>query len=167
VHKLVLMVKIILSYILLFVSVKGISQTSKIQIGRINNGVYELTESEKSLIKAFEWTFRDGTKVTELRIEQMQQTYFLVATCAYQGRKRVAAIDLNQEGINFYINYDAVFKMCSAVACDNCRFFLENNKIVACKCEETGTISNHCHFKTSLANTYYSNLQRAMKMFEE
>ncbi len=161
------MVKIILSTIFLLVSVNSFSQSAKIQIGQINNGVYELTESEKNLTKAFEWTFRDGTKVTELHIEQMQQTYFLVATCAYQGRKRIAAVDLNQEGIYFILNEDAVFKMCSAVACENCRFFLENNRIVACKCEETGTISNHCHYKTGVATTFYTNLQRAIKMFED
>lgn len=160
------MVKNLLLIILFFVSFACYSQDSKVQIGQINNGVYELTESEKNLSKAFEWTFRDGTKVTEMRIEQMQQTYFLVATCVYQGRKRIAAVDLNMEGIYFYLNEDAMFKMCSAVACENCRFFLENNRIVACKCEETSTISNHCHYKTGPVITYFNNLQRAKKMFE-
>jgi hypothetical protein len=161
------MVKNLLTTIFVLFSFVGFAQETKIQIGQMNNGVYQLTESEKNLSKAFEWTFRDGTKVVEMHIEQMQQTYFLVATCAYQGRKRIAAVDLQMEGIYFVINEEAQFKMCSAVACENCRFFLENNKIVACKCEETGTISNHCHYKTGTAATYFNNLQRAKKMFEE
>jgi hypothetical protein len=161
------MIKKLLVTIFILLSHIGFSQDTKVQVGQINNGVYQLTESEKNLSKAFEWTFRDGTKVTEMHIEQMQQTYFLVATCVYQGRKRIAAVDLDMEGIYFYLTDAAQFKMCSAVACENCRFFLENNKIVACKCEETGTISNHCHYKTGNAATYYNNLQRAKKMFEE
>jgi ligand-binding sensor domain-containing protein len=45
--------------------------------------------------------------------------------------------------------------------------FLENNKIVACKCEETGTISNHCHYKASSGIGFYSNYLRAIKMSKE
>lgn len=133
-------------------------------IGELNNGVFQLNSQERNLVKAFEWTFRDGTKVVDMKIEQMGNGYFLVATCAYQGRKRLAAVDIDMAGIQFVLNEDAQFKMCSAVACENCRFFLENNRIIACKCEETGTISNHCHYKSAAAVGFYANLQRAIRM---
>jgi hypothetical protein len=141
-----------------------LAQSTGTVIGEVNNGVYELNQHQSSLVKAFEWTFRDGTKVVDLKIEQLSNGYFLVASCAYQGRKRIAALNLEQEGIRFVLTEDAQYKMCSAVACETCRFFLENNKIVACKCEETGTISNHCHYKSLPGSGFYANFLRAIKL---
>lgn len=138
-------------------------QTSTV-IGELKNGVYEINETQTALTKAFEWTFRDGTKVQELKIEQLGTNYFLLATCSYQGRKRIAALDIEMVGINFVLSEDAQYKTCSAVACETCKFFLENNKIVACKCEESGTISNHCHYKSLPGAGYYANFLRAIKM---
>lgn len=161
------MVKNLLTLLFIFCGFVSLAQETKIKIGELNNEVITLTETQKNLSKAFEWTFRDGTRVVDLQIEQMQQTWFLVATCTYQNRKRIAAVNLELQGIQFYLPEDAQFRMCSAVACENCRFFLENNKIVACKCEETSTISNHCHYKAGSASTYYNNLIRAKTMFEE
>ncbi len=161
------MIKHLLFVLLLSIPLFSFSQNPAIEIGELNNGVIEIKKYQAALVKAFEWTFRDGTKVTDLKIEQLSNNYFIVATCAYQGRKRLAAVDLDLEGIKFMLNEDAFFKVCSAVACENCRFFLENNRIVACKCEETGTISNHCHYRTSNATTFYTNLQRAIKMGEK
>lgn len=139
----------------------------QIEVGKVNNGVFELSENSEQLVKAIEWTFRDGTKVVELKIEQLQNAYFLVATCTYQNRKRLAAIDLDMEGSSFIVKEDAFFKTCSAVACETCRYFLENNKIVACKCEETGSISNHCHYKSSPATSFITNYYRALKLKQD
>lgn len=139
----------------------------QIEVGKVNNGVFELSENSEQLVKAIEWTFRDGTKVIELKIEQLQNAYFLVATCTYQNRKRLAAIDLDMEGSSFIVKEDAFFKTCSAVACETCRYFLENNKIVACKCEETGSISNHCHYKSSPATSFITNYYRALKLKQD
>ena len=86
----------------------------QIEVGKVNNGVFELSENSEQLVKAIEWTFRDGTKVVELKIEQLQNAYFLVATCTYQNRKRLAAIDLDMEGSSFIVKEDAFFKTCSA-----------------------------------------------------
>lgn len=148
-------------------SFAAFSQNNGLVVGEINNGVYQFKESQESLTKAFEWTFRDGTKVNEMSITQMGNEYYIIATCLYQGRKRIAAIDLDLIGIEFVLKEDAQFKMCSAVACENCRFFFESNKIVACKCEETGTISNHCHYKASHATSFYANFQRSLRMNQE
>ncbi|MDP1726856.1 MAG: hypothetical protein Q8M15_08730 [Bacteroidota bacterium] len=161
------MLKQILFTLLFSFSILAKAQNVSVEIGQINNGTIEINNSQNALIKAFEWTFRDGTKVTELKIEQLSNTYFLIATCAYQGKKRMAAVNLDLVGLRFMLNEDAYFKMCSAVACENCRFFMENNKIIACKCEETGTISNHCHYRSSTAITFYANFQRAIKMGEK
>ncbi|OYU96049.1 MAG: hypothetical protein CFE21_06460 [Bacteroidetes bacterium B1(2017)] len=159
--------KAILPIFFVLLSFVCFGQSNSVAIGEINNGVYSLKDNQRNLSKAFEWTFKDGTKVGELKVEQLGNTYFLVATCSYQGRKRMAAVDIEMVGIEFVLKEESQFKMCSAVACENCRFFLENNKIVACKCEETGTISNHCHYKTSSATSFYSNYQRAIKMNKE
>jgi hypothetical protein len=160
------MVKKLLFIVFLSISflASSIAQNPSTVIGEINNGVFELNEYQSSLVKAFEWTFRDGTKVVDLKIEQLGNTYFVIATCAYQGRKKIAALDLEQVGISFVLSEDAQFKICSAVACETCKFFLENSKIVACKCEETGTISNHCHYKSLPGTGFYANLQRAIKL---
>ncbi len=161
------MLKQVLFTLLFSFSILTKAQNVSIEIGQINNGTIEINSSQNALLKAFEWTFRDGTKVTDLKIEQLSNTYFLIATCAYQGKKRMAAVNLDLVGLKFMLNEDAFFKMCSAVACENCRFFLENNKIIACKCEETGTISNHCHYRSSTAITFYANFQRAIRMGEK
>jgi hypothetical protein len=71
------------------------------------------------------------------------------------------------EGNSFVVKEDAFFKTCSAVACETCRYFLENNKIVACKCEETGSISNHCHYKSSPATSFITNYYRALKLKQD
>jgi hypothetical protein len=157
--------KLLFTFILSFTFlIASKAQNTNIVIGELNNGVYELNEHQSALVKAFEWTFRDGTKVTELKIELLGNNYFLVANCVYQGRKRIAALDLDQVGITFVLSEDAQYKMCSAVACETCKFFLENSKIVACKCEETGSISNHCHYKSLPGSGFYANLLRAIKM---
>ncbi len=160
------MKKIIL-LILIAISTTVYSNAQQIEVGKINNGVFELSDNSEQLVKAIEWTFRDGTKVVELKIEQLQNAYFLVATCTYQNRKRLAAIDLDMEGNSFVVKEDAFFKTCSAVACETCRYFLENNKIVACKCEETGSISNHCHYKSSPATSFITNYYRALKLKQD
>jgi hypothetical protein len=160
------MKKIIL-LIIITLSTIVYSNAQQIEIGKINNGVFELSDHSEQLVKAIEWTFRDGTKVVELKIEQLQNAYFLVATCTYQNRKRLAAIDLDMEGNSFVVKEDAFFKTCSAVACETCRYFLENNKIVACKCEETGSISNHCHYKSSPATSFITNYYRALKLKQD
>jgi hypothetical protein len=105
--------------------------------------------------------------VQELKIEQIGNSYFLIAVCNYMNYKRNAAINLDVQGNLFLMNEDAMLKICSAVACQTCNFFTENNKIIACKCEQTGSISNHCHYKSSMATTFLQNLQRALKMQEE
>ena len=160
------MKKIIL-LILIAISTTVYSNAQQIEVGKINNGVFELSDNSEQLVKAIEWTFRDGTKVVELKIEQLQTAYFLVATCTYQNRKRLAAIDLDMEGNSFVVKEDAFFKTCSAVACETCRYFLENNKIVACKCEETGSISNHCHYKSAPATSFITNYYRALKLKQD
>lgn len=161
------MVKKLLTILLLFLSFSAFAQDTHLKIGSLSNGAFTITESQKNLTKAIEWTFRDGTKVQEIAIEQFNQSYYLVAICMNQNKKRLAAVNIELEGIDFVLRDDAFFKTCSAVACENCSFFVENNKIVACKCESTGTISNHCHYKMSNATSFYNNLIRAKKMFEE
>lgn len=148
-------------------SVGAFAQTA-FEIGRFENNEAVLNEDKSvAIIKAFEWSFRDGTKVSELRIEQLGSSYYLVAYAEFQGKKRIAAIDLDISGMKLTVMPDAQMKTCSANACDQCRFFIENNKIIACKCENTGTISNHCHFKQALAPVFYNNLDRAIKLKTE
>lgn len=158
------MVKKLLILFLFLGGLMAVASAQHIEAARINNGVFEFGDNQEQLIKAVEWTFKDGTKVTDLKVEQMQNTFFLVAYCVYQGRARMAAIDLVQEGNTFVIKEDAWFKTCSAVACETCKYFLENNRIVACKCEATGSISNHCHYRSLPVAGFITQYNRAMKM---
>ena len=166
------MVKKIYTYLLYFISFLLLSThlhaQKSTEIGLLENGIISVKQNMLApSIKALEWTFRDGTKVQELKIEQIGNGYFLVATCNYMNYKRNAAINLELQGNIFFLNDDAMLKVCSAVACQTCNFFIENNKIIACKCEQTGSISNHCHYKSAMATTFIQNLQRAIKMQEE
>lgn len=166
------MVKEFTKYLSLLIGLLMLTNISMAQksyeIGQLENGIIAIKQNMLSpATKALEWTFRDGTKVQELKIEQIGNAYFLVALCNYMNYKRSAAINLELQGSVFLLNEDALLKICSAVACQTCNFFTENNKIIACKCEQTGSISNHCHYKSSPASTFLQNLQRAIKMQEE
>ncbi len=134
------------------------------EIGRLNNGVYELSNHSDAIQKAIEWTFKDGSKVIDLKIEELNQQIYLTANCLFQGKKRMLAVELDQKGNFFVLKEDGFIKTCSAFACENCKFFFEQHKIVACKCEESGTISNHCRFKTFPTTQLIQNYQRALRL---
>jgi hypothetical protein len=134
------------------------------EIGKINNGVYELSSNAEAIQKALEWTFKDGSKVVDLKIEELNQEIYLIANLQFQGKRRMLAMELDQKGNEFVVNEESPLKICSAFACETCKFFFEQRKIVACKCEETGTISNHCRFKTIPASQFIFNFQRALKL---
>lgn len=140
---------------------------NQIEIGAIRGGEAVVTINPVVLSKAFEWTFRDGTKVTDLKIEQLSGQYFIVAYCQYQQHKRMVAVDLEMIGQQFFVAPDPFIKICSAVACQTCKFFLENMRIVACKCEETGTVSNHCHYRSLPGSGFVNNLNRAILLNKE
>lgn len=142
-------------------------QAQQTVIAKLNNGQIEFVVNEMALAKAFQWTFRDGTKVTDIKVEELNGKYFLVAYCLYQQHKRVAAVDLEIIGSDYVTSDDAMLKICSAVACNNCKFFLENLRIVGCKCEETGTVSNHCHYKSAPGGGFMQNLTRAISLNKE
>ncbi|MFN4083247.1 MAG: hypothetical protein ACK4K9_06405 [Bacteroidia bacterium] len=156
-----------LPLLFLFILLPFLSSSQQIEVAELNNGQIEITVNSLALSKAFAWTFRDGTKVTDLKVEQLSSQYFLVAYCVYQNHSRMAAIDLEVIGNKFYINEDAMFKVCSAVACKNCKFFIENLRIVGCKCEETGTVSNHCHYRNLPVGGFTQNLNRAILLNKE
>jgi hypothetical protein len=137
------------------------------EIGVLRGNEAVITINPVVLSKAFEWMFRDGTKVADLKIEQLSGQYFLVAYCNFQQHKRMVAIDLEIIGQNLYISQDPFIKVCSAVACQTCKFFLENMRIIACKCEETGTISNHCHYRSIPGSGFVTNLNRAIMLNKE
>jgi len=160
------------STVILFLTVSTLNANNSrleanIEIAAIDNGVYNITANQLAIIKAFEWTFRDGAKVVELKIENYNNNYYLVAICLVQDHKRIAAVFLNQVGNTLLLDEEADMKVCSAVACKTCQFFFENNKIVACKCEETSTVSNHCHYKSATAFSFSQNFQRALKVLEQ
>ncbi len=134
------------------------------EIGKLNNGIYELSNHSDAIQKAIEWTFKDGSKVIDLKIEELNQQIYLTANCLFQGKKRMLAVELDQKGNLFVLKEDGFIKTCSAFACETCKFFFEQHKIVACKCEETGSISNHCRFKTIPSTQLVQNFQRALRL---
>jgi hypothetical protein len=144
----------------------GFSQQT-FDVAELRNGQIELTMSQLVLSKAFSWTFRDGTKVTDLKVEQLNNQYFLVAYCIYQQYTRQVGINLDFVGNKFYINDESTFKICSAVSCKTCRFFIEHMRIIGCKCEETGTVSNHCHYKVVPIGIFMQNINRALMLSKE
>ncbi len=150
--------------VLTIISNNHLLKAQDLEVGKLNNGVFELTNNTESLQKAIEWTFKDGSKVIDLKIEELNQQPYLVANCAFQGKKRMLAVELDQKGTVFIFKEDGMIKCCSAFACETCKFFFEQHKIVACKCEETGTISNHCRFKAIPSLQLITNYQRALRL---
>ena len=144
--------------IFLFLFVFKITFCQHIAIGTINNNnQLELNEKSKRAIKiAYLRSFIDGRKLDSVFIDKIGQVKYLILLGSKINVKSKSAISISIVNNTIHLNANSEMKTCSNGACNYCDFFTENNKVVACKCEANGSISNHCSYKTNDGNYFYT-----------
>lgn len=144
--------------IILFLLNCKISFAQQVIIGTINNeDKIDFSEKGKRAIKiAYQRSFADGRKLDTAFIEKLGQVKYLVIVGSKNTIKSKSAISITIVNNAINIASNTVMKTCSNGACSDCQFFVENNKPVACKCNDNGSISNNCSFKINDGAFFYS-----------
>lgn len=129
----------------------------QIMIGTIQNDQLALTDKNKRALKiAYLRSFIDGRKLDSVYIDKIGQVKFLILLGSKTTIKSKTALSISIVNNSVYINPAPNMVTCSNGACTDCNFFTESNKVVACKCETNGSISNHCTYKINDGNYFYT-----------
>ncbi|MES2726885.1 MAG: hypothetical protein V4643_07270 [Bacteroidota bacterium] len=154
---------------LLFLSIIIITFTlqlkaqNPIEIGTLNSANEELLLSGKNksaLRIAYIRTFNDGRKLDSVWVENVGGRKFLLMAGTRMNVKSLTAVSISIINNKVYVENTTEVKTCANGSCTACSFFVEHNKVVACKCESTGTVSNHCTFKVNDAVVFYTVLSK-------
>jgi hypothetical protein len=156
----------LLKLLLIFVFMLGFKfiYCQQIAIGTINNyDNLELNEKSKRALKiAYLRSFIDGRKLDSVYIDKVGQVKYLILIGGKLNVKSKSAINISIVNNIVHLNSNTEMKTCSNGACKDCDFFTENNKVVACKCETNGSISNHCTYKINDGNYYYTLVSKLL-----
>lgn len=135
-----------------------------ITIAKINDfGKIEFTEKSKRAVKiAYMRSFNDGRKLDSAYIDKIGQVKYLILLGSKSNIKSKSALSISIENNLVSINQLLSMTSCSNGACTNCNFFTENNKVVACKCESNGAISNNCTFKMGDGKYFYEVVNKIL-----
>lgn len=132
-----------------------------VEIGTLNTANEELllTNKSKSALRiAYIRTFNDGRKLDSVWVENISGKKFLLMAGTRMNVTSLTAVSISIINNKVYIENTTEVKTCANGSCTACSFFVENAKVVACKCESTGTVSNHCTFKVNDAVVFYTVL---------
>ena len=137
----------------------------QIAIGSINlNDKIEMNEKSKRALKvAYLRTFADGRKLDTFYIDKVGQIKYLILLGTKGNVNSKSAVSISIVNNTVHLNSNSEMKTCSNGACNECNFFTENNKVVACKCESNGSISNHCTYKINDGNYFYTLVKKIME----
>lgn len=137
----------------------------QVTIGTINGeDKIEFSEKGKRAIKiAYLRSFTDGRKYDTAFIEKLGQVKYLVILGSKSNIKSRSAVSILIIDNTVNITTNSEMKTCSNGACNDCQFFIENSKVVACKCNDNGSISNNCSFRNNDGAFFYSVVS---KIFE-
>lgn len=135
----------------------------QVAIGMLNNNILELTDKSKRALKmAYLRSFVDGRKLDTAYIDLIGNVKYLILVGSKSNVKSKTAISITILNNTVNINTNTEMKTCSNGACEECSFFTENKKIVACKCEQNGSISNNCNFKINDGLFFYTIYNKVM-----
>lgn len=158
--------KLLFLYIILITFAIELKAQNSIEIGSLNTTNEELLISNKSksaLRIAYIRTFNDGRKLDSIWVENIGGRKFLLMSGTRMNVKSLTAVSIIIVNSKIYIENTTEVKTCANGSCTACSFFVEGYKVVACKCESTGTVSNHCTFKVNDASVFYTVLSRLNK----
>jgi hypothetical protein len=150
--------KIKITLLIFFTLSFKIVYCQQIAIGTLNNlDKLELNNKSKRALKiAYLRSFVDGRKLDSIYIDKIGEVKFLILLGSKTNVKSKTAISISIINNTVNLNATAEMKTCSNGACKECEFFIENNKVVACKCNNDGTISNSCNFKINDGKYFYN-----------
>ncbi len=153
----------LLLYIIAITFAIELKAQNPVEIGSLNTTNEELLISNKSksaLRIAYIRTFNDGRKLDSVWVENIGGRKFLLMAGTRMNVKSLTAVSISIVNNKIYIENTTEVKTCANGSCTACSFFVEGYKVVACKCESTGTVSNHCTFKVNDAAVFYTVLSR-------
>jgi hypothetical protein len=150
--------KIKVTLLIFFILVFKFVFCQQIAIGTINNlNKLELNNKSKRALKiAYLRSFVDGRKLDSIYIDKIGEVKYLILLGSKTNVKSKTAISISIINNTVNLNANTEMKTCSNGACNDCEFFTENNKVVACKCNNDGTISNSCNFKVNDGKYFYT-----------
>ena len=155
------------NYLLILFFLISSKQTfcQQIAIGTINlNDKIEMNDKSKIALKiAYLRTFVDGRKLDTFFIDKIGQLKYLILIGTKGNVKSKSAVSISIVNNIVHLNANSEMKTCSNGACNDCSFFIENNKVVACKCESNGSISNHCTYKINDGNYFYTLVSKIIE----
>ncbi len=155
------------NYLIIFIFIFAIKQSfcQQIAIGTISsNDKIEMNDKSKRALKvAYLRTFGDGRKLDTFFIDKVGQVKYLILLGSKVNVKSKSAVSITIVNNTVHLNSNSEMKTCSNGACAECIFFTENNKVVACKCETNGSISNHCTYKINDGNYFYSLVSKIIE----
>jgi hypothetical protein len=159
------MKKIYLVTFILFIS-SFIYAQDKIEIGKTIGNEYLISADTSILRKAMQRTLGDGTQFFEFRIESVNAFHYLIGVGMLKGHYKMMAAQLqyDMKTRSFFAAPLLPHVTCSSAACENCKPFKENGKIIGCKCEEKLTVSNQCNFNLVEQSLFYDNVKRYLEM---
>lgn len=150
--------------IILFLLFSKIVFAQQVAIGTIDSeDKMEFSEKGKRAIKiAYLRSFTDGRKFDTAFIEKLGQLKYLVILGSKNEVKSRSAVSILIINNTVNIATNTEMKTCSNGACNECQFFIENSKVVACKCEDNGSISNNCSFKANDGAFFYALVKKIL-----
>lgn len=138
----------------------------KIEIGKAVQNGYQITADTAVLTKALQRTLGDGTVITSMHIESVNAHHYLVGEGTYKTFYKMIGVILTYD-INtrtYYAQANDGYVSCTSAACESCRTFKENGRIIGCKCDEKSTISNQCNFTSKPQSRFYFNYSYHLKL---
>ncbi len=120
----------------------------RIKIGEIVDNEPVITLDSATLVSAFESAFNDGTVISEVKIEQSGDFFYVEGSGMNAGEARAMAEELSNDGGELYLLPTSESQSCSGVNCASGGFRkLPSGKIMGCQCLQPGgsgeSYSNH------------------------
>jgi hypothetical protein len=160
------MVKHCLALILLSTILIKANAQAAIKVAYKEGNQIKLSIDSILLAKAFKQTLSDGSNITEVHIESVNQWHYLVGKAQHGTYPKLIAVSVSYNLNNriFEVMPQAMHKICAAAACVDCSFFKENGNITGCKCADKKTVSNECTYKHTKEASFYYHLARVIKL---
>lgn len=138
------------------------SAQQPLEIGKVIHEQYVITADTTFLRKALQQTLGDGTQISNMHIESVNQWHYLVGTGTLHNYAKTIAVELiyNIATRTFSVKPGMAHKTCASAGCGFCEPFKERGNIIGCHCKEQGTVSNECNFKVFPKSTFYTKLKR-------
>ncbi len=132
----------------------------RIKIGEIVDNEPVITIDSATLVSAFQSAFNDGTTISEVKIEQSGDYFYVEGFGNNAGEARAMAEELYNDGGELYLLPTSESQSCSGVNCESGDFRkLPGGKIIGCQClQPAGTGESYSNHTISTTSRLYKPL---------